>query len=156
METFRRATIVGGHLAAPLADGRLLHTGVSMAYLNFSEAGFAAAARSDHAAPPAEARVFSALEWLVIALAQRDSLSSLRQPGRFARAAAALFGGAGERPLAGPRLEALRRFAVLARHRRGNVPASEVAAFHGAGFSVDQGAALIASVDAARHGGSAA
>jgi alkylhydroperoxidase family enzyme len=120
-----------------------------MAYLNFSEAGFAAAARSDHAAPAAVRGLFSPIEWLVIALAERDHLSSLRAPGRFARAAAALFGGGGERPLAGARLEALRRVAVLARHRRGAVPAAEMAAFHRAGFSPDQGAALLASVAAA-------
>jgi hypothetical protein len=120
-----------------------------MAYLNFSEAGFAAAMRSDQAAPPATSSVFSALEWLVIALAQRDHLSSLREPGRFARAAAALFGGRGERPLAGPRLEALRRVAVLARHRGGDVPAAEMAAFRRAGFSAEQGAILIASVSSA-------
>jgi hypothetical protein len=136
------------HLAAPKPDACLPRTGVSMAFLNFSEAGFAAALRSDSVAPPAEQRLFSPLEWLVVALAQRDHLSSLRAPGRFARAAAALFGGQSERPLAGPRLEALRRVAVLARRRHGAVPASEMAAFYRAGFSVDQGAALLASIAA--------
>jgi len=121
-----------------------------MAYLNFSEAGFAAAVRSDNAAAQPEKASFSALEWLVIALAERDRPSSLRAPGRFARAAAALFGGVAERPLAGARLEALRRVAVLARHRDGNVPGAEMAAFYRAGFSTEQGAALLASVAGAK------
>ena len=117
-----------------------------MAFMNFNEAGFIAAVRSNQAAPVAESGMFSPLEWLVIALAGRDHLSSLREPGCFARAAAALFGGGNERPLAGSRLEALRRVAVLARHRRGDVPAAEMAAFHRAGFSTDQAATLLASV----------
>jgi hypothetical protein len=79
----------------------------------------------------------SALEWSVVAFAQRDSLASLREPGRFAAALGSLFGRRDKRVI-DPRLESLRRIAVLAWHRGWQVPASELRAFVKAGFSLDQ------------------
>jgi hypothetical protein len=79
----------------------------------------------------------SALEWSVVAFAQRDSLASLGEPGRFAAALGSLFGRR-DRRVIDPRLESLRRIAVLAWHRGWQVPASELRAFVKAGFSLDQ------------------
>jgi len=86
---------------------------------------------------------FSALEWSVIALAGRDPLSSLDIPGRIASALATLFGQRGNLGLADPRLEALRRFVVLARHARAALPDDEMARFLAAGFSRAQAGRLL-------------
>lgn len=52
----------------------------------------------------------TALEWSVVALAQRDRLSSLRAPSPLSIALGKVFGrGSGSPNLADPRLEALRR-----------------------------------------------
>jgi hypothetical protein len=90
----------------------------------------------DVTAPPTPG--FSGLEWSVIALAERDRIGSLRQPGRIATALAAVFGTARPSRLADERLEALRRMAVLAWHHSYAVPVSELRAFIAAGFSTDQ------------------
>ena len=58
-----------------------------MAYLAFSEIGGASGAGTQE-----KASSLSALEWSVVALAERDSLASLRAPGRMALALGALFG----------------------------------------------------------------
>lgn len=85
--------------------------------------------------PPAR---LSALEWSVVAMAELDGLSSIRQPGRYTRALRTLFGVKQPNRLANERLETLRRVAILAWHYGWNVPKSEVAAFLEAGFSSDQ------------------
>ncbi|UYY59265.1 hypothetical protein [Sphingomonas sp. S2-65] len=84
-----------------------------MAYLNFSELqGSPVAAPADVMA----AAGLSALEWSVVALAQKDRLSSLKTPGRMSMAMGVIFGKQSANPqLADPRLEALRRMSVLAR-----------------------------------------
>jgi hypothetical protein len=79
----------------------------------------------------------SALEWSVVAMAERDGLSSIREPGRFLSALGSVFGIRRPNRLANDRLEALRRMAILAWHHHWNVPKSEIAAFFAAGFSVD-------------------
>jgi len=122
-----------------------------MAYLDFRTAelsgsiGSALSYKSDISRDQ-DAGSFSALEWLVIALAERDSLSSLRQPGRLASALGRLFGSSETPRLADPRLEALRRLAVTAWHRGFDVPQSELAAFHAAGFSIAQAETLLQSL----------
>lgn len=61
---------------------------------------------------------FSSVERNVILLARRDPLASLEPPGLIERALAWLLGArAGARQLAHPKLEALRRAAVVTRHR---------------------------------------
>ena len=87
----------------------------------------------------------SALEWSVVAFAQRDSLASLREPSRLAAALGSLFGRRDQRVI-DPRLESLRRIAVLAWHRGWQVPASELRAFVKAGFSLDQYELVQASI----------
>lgn len=126
-----------------------------MAYIDFREAELSGSLHSAFT-PKAEPEVrahatgFSALEWLVVALARKDHLSSLRTPGRIGSALSRVFGGRGESRLANARLEALRRFAVLAWHRGHNVPPSELAAFREAGFTPNQAEAILESVLGAR------
>jgi alkylhydroperoxidase family enzyme len=120
-----------------------------MAYINFSE--FQPELNTREAAPAVErASGFSGLEWSVIALAQRDRLGSLRQPGRIATALGTLFGAWQNPRLADGRLEALRRIAVLAWHKSYALPVSELRAFLAAGFSAEQYEMLQASISRGR------
>lgn len=116
-----------------------------MAYMNFAEIAPASGSRVStiNMAPAAS---FSALEWSVVALARRDSLGSLRNPGRIAKAMAVVFGSRTENPIADPKLEALRRTAVHAWHRSFAIPESEIERFHDAGFSADQLELLLTSI----------
>lgn len=97
-------------------------------------------------AGPGDLAYFTPLEWQVIALAQRDSLSSLHTPGRLALAMGSLFGNHVTAKLADSRLEVLRQVAVLVWHGRGPSGA-EFADFLDAGFSEDQLLLLWASVE---------
>lgn len=92
----------------------------------------------------------SALEWSVVAMAERDSLSSIREPGRFVSALNALFGIKRPNRLANEGLEALRRIAILAWHYGWNVPKSELNEFLAAGFSTDQFELIQNSIGQAR------
>jgi hypothetical protein len=120
----------------------------AMAFLNFSEL------QGSPIAVPADvvdASGFTGLEWSVIALAQNDRLSTLSRPSRMSVALGVVFGG--ERPnpkLADARLEALRRMAVLSWHRGYSVAASELEAFHAAGFSPAQYETLLESISRGR------
>jgi hypothetical protein len=113
-----------------------------MAYMNFAEGELA---QAPQLASPKKASL-SALEWSVVALARRDRLSSLGQPGRLAKALATLFGLRVGSTLADGRLEALRRMAVLAWHKGYALPVSELRAFKAAGFTMDQYEVLQASI----------
>jgi hypothetical protein len=94
---------------------------------------------------------FERHEWEVIVLARQDGLASLREPSRFARLLDRLFGAGINRRLANPRLEALRRFAVLAWHHGYALPVSAMKAFKDAGYSLDHIELLLASVSANRN-----
>ena len=98
---------------------------------------------------PAPARL-SALEWSVVAMAEHDRLSSIREPSRFIAALGSLFGVRRTNRLANERLEALRRLAILAWRYRWNVPKSELASFFAAGFTADQYELLQNSIGQAR------
>lgn len=106
--------------------------------------------RSDAVAAPVAIEAgasLSALEWQVVGIAQRDRLSSLEAPGRWSRLLALFFGGDRASPrLADPRLEALRRVAVHAWHKGSEIPQSELASFHAAGFSFAQLQLVLAQV----------
>lgn len=78
--------------------------------------------------------VFTPAERAVIAVARVDGASSVRRRTRLTRLASALFGIAPPNPLANPRLEALRRFAVLARLTGGHPSRREIETFLAAGF----------------------
>ena len=124
-----------------------------MAYLDHASA-FAAAGAHPVPAPwaqPVEGKSeFTALEWTVIALAQRDGIASLKSPGPLSRALGGLFGLGRASALADPRLEALRRIAVHAWHRGYTLPVSEMKRFLAAGFTAGQTETLLASVTAKR------
>jgi len=93
-------------------------------------------------AAPATEPVFTPLELHVLALAARDAAWSVRPRTRFVRIVEAMFGIRRPNPLANPRLEALRRFAVIVRNLRGSPPAAEIEAFLAAGFSPRAATAL--------------
>ncbi|WP_174296585.1 hypothetical protein [Sphingomonas bacterium] len=120
-----------------------------MGYVAFSELGGGDVARRPSIAVEAPARL-TALEWSVVAIAWSDRLSSLRRPGRLARALGGVFGGHNPR-LADPALEALRRMAVLTWRRGYTVPPHEVSAFRAAGYSAEQYELLVDGIAAARR-----
>ena len=128
-----------------------------MAYLAFQEIGAArlatdtATAQQGAAAIRPDARL-SALEWQVVALARRDSISSLRAPNRLTRALGSIFGDTRKPRLADPSLEALRRMAVLSWHQGYSVAPHEVRAFLAAGYSPDQYELMVDSISAALAG----
>ena len=119
-----------------------------MAYLPFTEPGVAAPAAC--MAPRAATRLaeLTPLEWSVVALAWGDKPSSLRKPGRVARALAAVFGGNASHALADPKLEALRRMSIQSWRHGYAVPPHEVRAFHEAGWSAEQYELLVDSIAA--------
>jgi hypothetical protein len=80
---------------------------------------------------------FSQLEWSVIRLARVDRLWTIRTAGRLRKFWNWLI-GRGNPELANPRLEALRRMAVLTWHYGFTVPSRDIAEFLSAGFSSDQ------------------
>jgi len=80
---------------------------------------------------------FSNLEWSVIRLARVDRLWTIRTAGRVRRLWNWII-GRGNPELANPRLEALRRMAVLTWHYGFTVPGRDVSEFLSAGFSPDQ------------------
>jgi|SRR5687767_12615311 hypothetical protein len=92
-------------------------------------------------AESAETR-FAPVELKIISLAEADPIASIGPPSRFAAFFERWFGIARPRPLANSRLEALRRFAVLARVTGGELPVEEVKRFLAAGFSRFQARAL--------------
>lgn len=127
-----------------------------MAYLDLDDM-FAAPARSRGetaavAAPAADLPGFTALEWSVIALARKDTLSSLSTPGRMSRALGGLFGLSTASRLADPKLEALRRLAVHAWRRGFALPMAEINNFVSAGFVEAQIETLVSSVTGVRVG----
>jgi hypothetical protein len=116
-----------------------------MAYRSFGAEPFAFSPLSDSrsaADARAEEVEFAPLELSVIALAEADPVASIGAPTRFARFFERWFGFKRPSPLANERLEALRRFAVLARVTGGRLPAEEVKHFLVAGFSLPQARAL--------------
>ena len=123
-----------------------------MAYVSFAEQPDGVVTERPRApsAPRTGMEGFSALEWSVVALAERDKLSSLRQPGRVATAMGTLFGDRHNPRLADARLEALRRMAVLSWFHGFAVHGQDVRDFTAAGYSLDQYETLVASIGAAK------
>lgn len=91
---------------------------------------------------------FSNLEWSVVRLARVDSLWTIRTAGRLRRIWNWVV-GRGNPELANPKLEALRRMAVLTWHYGFTVPGDDVANFISAGFSPDQYELMAGSINAA-------
>ena len=91
---------------------------------------------------------FSTLEWSVIRLARIDKLWTIRAAGRVRRFLNWVV-GRGNPELANPKLEALRRMAVLTWHYGFTVPGEDVANFLSAGFSPDQYELMAGSINSA-------
>jgi hypothetical protein len=91
---------------------------------------------------------FSDLEWSVIDLARLDRLWTIRTPGLLRRFCNWLVNRGNPR-LANPRLEALRRMAVLSWHFGFTVAGDDVADFLAAGFSADQYELMVRRIRAA-------
>ena len=108
--------------------------------------------KHDFTGPEVTQPDFSRLEWSVIRHARVDSLSTLREPGRFSRFVNWLMGRTGTPELANERLEALRRMAVLSWHYGFTVPGDDVANFFSKGFSPDQYELMVSSISAAISG----
>jgi hypothetical protein len=83
-------------------------------------------------------------------MAEKDGISSLREPSRFVSALASLFGVRRPNRLANDRLESLRRLAVYAWRYHWNVPDSELREFLAAGFTMDHYQLVQTSIDKAR------
>lgn len=99
--------------------------------------------------PPPSEPEFSSLEWSVIRRAKSDRLWTLREPGPLRRFINWVTGLQISPTFANPRLEALRRMAVLSWHYGYVVPGDEVAEFGAAGFSDEQYELMVSSISAA-------
>lgn len=123
-----------------------------MAYLDFSQSyDVGAIVTGTPVAVDAREPTLSPLEWSVVALARKDRLSSLNRPGPVAIAMGRLFGSRPNPELADPKLEALRRIAVLAWHRGYAIASHEIRAFTTAGFSLAQYELVLASISSDRN-----
>lgn len=97
-------------------------------------------------ATPAVSRTdFSELEWSVIRLARIDPLWTIRPAGPVRRFWNWLI-GRGNPELANPKLEALRRGAVLSWHYGFTVTSEVIADFLSAGFSLAQYELMVTSI----------
>ncbi|WP_294333436.1 hypothetical protein [uncultured Sphingomonas sp.] len=122
-----------------------------MAYLDLADMAGNAAALPAFLASTREETKLSALEWQVVAIAQGDRLSSLEAPSRLSIALGVIFGGDRGNPrLADPKLEALRRVAVVSWHRGFRVPQSEIQRFYEAGYTPGQLETLLTSISRGR------
>jgi len=137
-----------------------------MAFLAFAEPGNAGYARATapasrpmpiaEIAPEAlvmeeERPVLTELERSVIGIARQDGLSTLRQPGRLSRWLGLLFGIRISPQLADPKLEALRRIAVLSWRRGYAIASAEVKAFLASGYSPAFYELVVDTIAAARQ-----
>lgn len=140
----------------------------AVAFLAFAEPGNAGYARATAPVHPPipridarpaftmmqaeEARpVLTELERSVIGVARRDGLSTLRQPGRVTHWLGLLFGVRISPQLADPKLEALRRIAVLSWKRGYSIASVEVKAFVAAGYSPAYYELVVDTIAAARQ-----
>ncbi|MGR6327658.1 hypothetical protein ACU5AX_01190 [Sphingomonas sp. XXL09] len=125
-----------------------------MAYLAFAEPGMAGYARVEavrRLTLVEDRPSLSELERSVIALARRDGPSSLRAPGVLSRLLEWVFGIKASTQLADPKLEALRRIAVLSWRRGYSVPSAEVRAFLASGYSPAEYELVVDGIAAARE-----
>ncbi len=113
-----------------------------MAYLSFDAQPLPFSGPAESPLTEIEAAPFAPLELQVISLAEADPVVSIGAPTRFSRWFERWFGIDRPNPLADARLEALRRFAVLARVTRGELPVDEIKRFLAAGFTRFQARAL--------------
>lgn len=100
-----------------------------------------------------ERPVLTEMERSVIGIARHDGLATLRQPGRASRLLGFLFGVRISPQLADPKLEALRRIAVLSWKRGYSIASAEVKAFLAAGYSPAFYELVVDTIASARRGG---
>ncbi len=98
-----------------------------------------------------ERPVLTELERSVIGVARQDGLSTLRKPGRMSHWLGMLFGVRISPQLADPKLEALRRIAVLSWKRGYSIASAEVKAFLAAGYSPAYYELVVDTIAAARQ-----
>ncbi len=141
-----------------------------MAFLAFAEPGNAGYARATAPTRPApapltpvhdaaprvveieeERPVLTELERSVIGIARQDGLATLRQPGRLSRWLGLVFGVRISPQLADPKLEALRRIAVLSWKRGYSIASAEVKAFLAVGYSPAFYELVVDTIAAARQ-----
>lgn len=134
---------------------------MTMAYMDFAQFDAASAVKAARplffahglAAGEIEQPIvvgFDTREWSVVRLAREDSISSIRPETGFSRTIRLIFGLERRNPLSSPRLEALRRMAVLSWHHGYNVSSQEIGAFLSAGYSQDHYEELLKHIGAAR------
>ncbi len=123
-----------------------------MAYLEFAEGVSGAVIDRPYAPARTTAHPvdLTPLEWSVVAIAQRDKLSSVERPGLVSRFLHWALGGSVATALSDARLEALRRIAVLSWYRGFSVAPAEVRTFLAAGFTPEQYETLLARISAGR------
>lgn len=124
-----------------------------MAYLARIEPALAFApatlARVQEAVPEAQ---FTDLEWSIIRLAKVHRLWTLRPPTRVRRFLNRLLARNPNPTLSNPRLESLRRMAVLSWHFGFTVDGQDIAEFTRAGFSLEQYELLVINILGAGSG----
>lgn len=98
---------------------------------------FSSPAPPPHHDPDQTTIIFSPLEWSIIDIAREDRLSSTRPPTVWGMLAARIFGEQYNPQLANPKLEALRRMAVLTWHHGYMIAETEIWDFIRAGYSVE-------------------
>ncbi len=136
----------GRILARPTEGARRSEWNEKMAYLARIEPdGSDAIGIQAMVAPGAADSEFSSLEWSVIRLARIDDLWTIRPPGPVRRFWNALLGRSNPE-LANPRLEALRKMAVLSWHFGFTIPGDDIGDFQSAGFSAAQYELLVTSI----------
>lgn len=116
-----------------------------MAYLSFSPWTSHTVVSATRAATAAEASRFTAVELRVIQVAERVDVSrEIPHHSRKGRFLERVLGVKLGRPLASPRLEALRRFASLLCHHPETLSGEDVEELVAAGFTPGQASGLIA------------
>ena len=124
-----------------------------MAYLNFAEQdnqSLLSFLLPQVSAAREEATEFDMREWSVVNLAREDRLSSVRPESGFGRVVRLIFGIKRQNGLSDPKLEALRRIAVLSWHHGYNIASSALREFFEAGFSHRQYELLLKHIGTAR------
>lgn len=111
----------------------------------FDQASEVSVADLFQAAP--DAPLFTPLELTVLRLARTESVRAAQEHGPVRRLAGRLFGLPPANGLADERLEALRRFAIVARHRSGDVT-KRLPDFLARGFTPLQAGALVSGYSA--------
>jgi hypothetical protein len=94
---------------------------------------------------PSFGQTLGGIEWAIVDMARVDGPRSLNPRSFFNRLMRRLFGFAAPQPLANERLEALRRFAVIAWHRA-EIRTRDMRALFSAGFSSNDAARILGRI----------